>query len=281
MWGWFHLIWLGLFVLCVIAAVRKKSHSEKELKTVLLIYGIGSLILELTKQIIWTVEVDPATMTAVWDYQWYAAPFQLCTMPLYISLIAAALKPCGFRNALLSFLAFFTIVASIAVAFYPNTVFCTYVEVNIHTMYLHIGALALSCYLLISGQVKPTKKSVIHGFFVFLVVTLMALILDIVVYQTGLCQDESFNMFYISPYFPCSLPVLDQIWAYFIDRCYPAFLVLYLFALTAGGAIIFGIVSLVYARRDRARRLRQVSEAQKAEEKQPALAQKSTTDNVR
>ncbi len=86
-WGWFHLMFLGISLLLVVYFfVTRKKASEKELKIILLVYGVIALVLELLKQIAWSYNLDPNTGKIIWDYQWYAAPYQLCTTPIYASL---------------------------------------------------------------------------------------------------------------------------------------------------------------------------------------------------
>ena len=92
-YGVFHLVWLiaTVFVIILLCFVKKKD-SEKQLKCILAIYAIGAFILEALKQLIWSVDYDNVLNVFVWDFQWYAFPFQLCTMPIYICLICIFLN---------------------------------------------------------------------------------------------------------------------------------------------------------------------------------------------
>ena len=84
--GWFHILWLILVVIIIFVLYkRKKYYSENQLKKVLGIYGVVALILETLKQLIWAFNYDSITNIITWDYEWYSAPFQLCTTPIYIS----------------------------------------------------------------------------------------------------------------------------------------------------------------------------------------------------
>lgn len=236
-YGPFHLAWLGASILLIVLlAVRKEKNHERCLKTILLVYGIGSLLLELIKQIIWSYNFDPGTGIGYWDYQWYAAPFQLCTTPIFTCLISAFLKKGRLRDTLLSYTAFVTVLGSVATAFYPEQCFVRTVMVDIHTMYLHFGSLVVSCYLLLSGEVPVRFRNLLKGYLVFLVFAAIALGLDLAIYHSGVLRGETFNMFYISPYFPSVLPVFDMLWQ---KLPYPAFLLLYLFAIFAGSALVW------------------------------------------
>ena len=242
-YGWFHLAWLAASILLIlILSLRKEQQHERKLKTILLVYGIGALLLETIKQIIWSYNYDPAAQTGYWDYQWYAFPFQLCTTPIIISLICAFLKKGSLRSWLLSFMAFVTILGSIATALYPEACFVRTVMVDIHTMYLHFGSLVVSIYLLASGEVKVRFKNLLRGYGVFLVFALLAQILNISIYRSGILHGETYNMFYISPYFTSSLPVFDTIQG---KVSFPVFLLLYLIAIFLGAALIYLIARLI------------------------------------
>ena len=87
-YGWFHLLWIFLTLASIIVLILlRKKHNDKNLKWVLGIYGIITFILELLKQLIWAFNYDPNTLVVTCDYTWYAAPFQLRTTPMYVSII--------------------------------------------------------------------------------------------------------------------------------------------------------------------------------------------------
>ena len=246
-YGWFHLLWLGAsLALILFLCLRREKDHERSLRTLLLIYGLGALLLEAVKQIIWSYSFDPATGTGVWDYQWYAFPFQLCTTPIFVSLIAAFLKKGPARDWLLSFLAFVSILGSLATALYPETCFVSTVMVDLHTMYLHLGSLVVSVYLLATGEIRPRFRNLLRGFAVFLIFAALAELLNLAVYRSGVLQGESFNMFYISPWFPSSLPVFDRIQA---SVPFPVFLLSYLLAVFLGALLVFLTARLLAGRK--------------------------------
>ena len=239
MYGWFHLLWLLLAIIFIVFIRIRNKYTEKQLRVMLITYGGISFILEALKQISWAATINGNTIT--WHYSWYSAPFQLCTMPIYISLIAFCLKKGKVRDSLLAFLAFFTILGSIATAFYPVTVFVSDILINIHTMFLHIGSLVLSIYIIMSKEIKIDLKSLFSGYIVFIICVCLAQLLNIVVYNSGLLHGETFNMFFISPYFPSTLPVFDMIY----DKVpYLIFIIIYLVLLFLGGLIVYGITKL-------------------------------------
>lgn len=241
-YGWFHLMFIILsFILIFILFKIKNKYNKKQLKTVLAIYGVIAFILELLKQISWSYDIDKN----IWNYTWYSAPFQLCTMPIYISLICLFLRKSKLRDSLLSFIAFYTILGSIATMIMPNSCFVKDILVNIHTMYLHCGSFVLSIYLLMN-EIKPTKENIIGAFKVFIVCVLIALTLDISFYKLGIIGNSTFNMFYISPYFTSELPVFNIIQD---NVPYICFLLSYIIILSLGSFIIYLISKLFYKKK--------------------------------
>ena len=240
-YGWFHFLWIALTIsVLVILFLFRKKYSEKQLKIVLGTYGIVALILELLKQLIWTFNYDVVTGIVTWNYEWYAAPFQLCTTPIYVSIICLFLKKNKFRDALLSYLSFYTILGGLMTILIPDSCFTSDILVNIHTMYLHCGSFVISVYLLMMKEVKIHYHNVIRGLYVFLVFVLIANTLNIAIYNSGVLNGETFNMFYISPYFVSVLPVYNTIQE---SIPYIFYLMFYIISIFLGADIIY-IVSL-------------------------------------
>lgn len=236
-WGAFHCVCFLLVIGAVIwFCIDKKRGGHISPRTVFGVYGFVTLALELLKQLMWAVAETEEGL--VWSYSWYSAPFQYCTMPLYISLILFFSKNTKLNGYLLAFLGLYAIVSMTGVMFYPGDVFTEHVLINVHTMCLHGGGLAVSLFVLIRGLVPLRFGSVMKGFAVFLVCTALALLLDVGVELSGLNDGETFNMFYISPYYESTLPVFDRLWK---KLPYPLFLLSYIAAFFTGGCLSFGI----------------------------------------
>ena len=239
--GWFHLMWIGLTILSIIILFKlRNKYNNKQLKIVLGIYGVIAFVLELIKQIIWSFNYENGLVT--WDYQWYAAPFQLCTTPIFVSIICLFLKNNKVRKSLLSYMAFTTILGGFMTILLPESCFVETIEINIHTMWLHCGSFVVSTYLLMSGEIELTKKNLKNSFIVFLIFVVIAQILNISIYYSGLLNGETFNMFYISPYFISTLPVFDIIQQ---SVPYPIYLIIYIFVITLGSVVVYLIAKLV------------------------------------
>lgn len=241
--GWFHLMWITLVIIAIIILYKRKdNYNEKQLKKVLGIYGIVAFILELLKQIIWTFNYNPALGSITMDYSWYSFPFQLCTTPIYVSLICLFLKDTKIRKSLLSYMAFTTILGSIATILMPDSCFTSDILVNIHTMWLHMGSFVVSIYLLITNEVKLNLRNLRNALIIFLIFVGIAQALNIGVYNSGILNGETFNMFYISPYFISHLPIFDVIQQ---NVAYPLYFLFYISVIAVGTTLIFYSAKLI------------------------------------
>lgn len=242
-YGLFHLLCLFLMLIIIFILYKfKKNYSDKQLKIALGVYGITALILEILKQISWSIDYDILTKTITWDYQWYAFPFQLCTTPIFISIICMFMKKNKIRNSLLSYISYITILGSISTMLLPSSCFVEDILVNIHTMWLHLGSFVISIYLMMTGEVKINIKSLISAIKVFLIFVFLAQSLNIIIYNLGILNGETFNMFYISPYFISTLPVFN-----IIQESVPfmLYLLIYIIVICLGSLIIYSIFLLV------------------------------------
>jgi len=241
--GWYHWMWIALGVMTVALLYSQRSRfGEKQLKWVLGIYGGVAAVTELLKQFSWSMVMGEGAGQLVWDYSWYSAPFQLCSTPIYVSLICLFLKKGKLRDHLLSYLALVTILGGLMTMLIPSSCFVEDILVNIHTMWLHCGSLVVGIYLIMSKAVPLTARSLRCAGVTFLCLTAMALTMNVAVYHSGVLNGETFNMFYISPYFVSELPVFNTIQQ---AVPYPLFLAAYVVALMLGSTLIFFIAQMI------------------------------------
>lgn len=240
-YGLFHLLSLSIACLIIFYLYKNKdNYNENQLKLVLGLYSIPTLILELCKQISWGFTFSEQTL--VWDYMWYAFPFQLCTTPMYVSLICLFLKKIKLRTALFSYISYITIIGSLLSMLIPVSCYTVYALVNVHTTVLHLGGFIVSVYLIMNKEVENTVCNLKSAINVFLIFVMFALTLNIFIYHSGLLNDESFNMFYISPYFTSVLPIFDTIQE---NVPYPIFLFTYIISIMIGAYIVFKLTKLI------------------------------------
>lgn len=207
-YGWFHVLSMGITALTTFIMCRMiKKPSEKTVRKILLITALTVIILEIYKQINFTFSFDGNTITK--DYQWYAFPFQFCSTPMYVGLLAALIKNPKVHNSLCAYLSTFSLFAGTAVMLYPTSVFISTIGINIQTMVCHGSMISIGIFLLYSGYVKIEHKTIIRAVPIFSTMLLIAISLNELARISGILESETFNMFFISPYCEPSLPVFS------------------------------------------------------------------------
>ena len=243
--GWFHFIFLTLTVLaCAFAVYKCRNITEKQLRKVLLSTSIVLIALEIYKQINCAYNAEEDS----WGYAWSAFPFQFCSSPLYIMPLAVIVRRERLRRRLYAFLGSYCLVAGLIVMLYPSTVFTETVGVNIQTMLHHGIMFVVGVMLYASGVVKMRPKSAIPALPIFFILLTIAMILNISIYPIieG-DSSQAFNMFYISPYYDCTLPFLSM---FANDIPYILFFFIYALGFTGLAFLmpciskLFGLISL-------------------------------------
>ncbi len=241
MFGWFHILSLVLTILVTVLLCRVfSSAEEKTVRRIVLYTSVISIVLEVYKQINYTFIVTDGVI--VTDYQWYAFPFQFCSTPMYVGLLAGLLRPCKVRDALYSYLATYGLFAGLCVMLYPAQVFISTIGINIQTMICHGLMIVVGIYMMFSEAVKLDHKTILRALPVFVVNVIIAIILNELAYFTGFVGDETFNMFFFSPHYAPSLPVYSIVQQYV---SYPWSLFIYIAGFTAAGYIITAIAMLI------------------------------------
>lgn len=112
-YSWFHLMCWGLVIviatLLCLYAVKHRNDQEKLVRftrIVVLTYSILGIILEIYKQLNFSFN----STSGEWSYQWYAFPFQFCSTPMYVGLIAGCCKEGGISKILIFLFSHFCFV---------------------------------------------------------------------------------------------------------------------------------------------------------------------------
>lgn len=231
---WFHLLFVALtIILTIVLCVVCKHKTRRQVLAIVFGTAIVVTILEIYKQINFTFSYDGEKITA--DYMWYAFPWQFCSMPMYVGLLAGIFRKGKIHEALCAFLATYSIFAGICVMAYPADVFVGEIGINIQTMVCHGSMITIGVYLLYTGYVKMEHRTILKALPVFLGAVSCAAIMNEVAYRTGLLKTDTFNMFFISPYVDPSLPVYSLVQE---KLAYPWSLIVYVLAFTLAAYLI-------------------------------------------
>lgn len=208
-YGWFHLLWLSITAaIAVYLGYFRRNDNPEKVRCTVLWTAIVVAILEVYKQINYSFSYLDGI---AYDYQWYAFPFQFCSTPMYIGLLAGLTQRGRVHKAACAYLATYAVFAGVCVMFYPTTVFISTIGINIQTMICHGSMIWIGVYLLATGYVKVEHKTVLWAIPVFAVCVALAAIGNEIAHATGLLETEDFNMFFISPYCDPHLPVYSLV----------------------------------------------------------------------
>lgn len=236
--GWYHILCLALMIgACALVVWKGKNISDKRLDWTLGIISAVMILFEVYKQFIFCY--NPTTDT--WGYAWYVFPFQFCSTPMYVMLAAALIKNRKIKTALHNFLATFSLFGGLIVMLYPGDVYTNWIGINIQTMYHHGVMVVVGVLMYVSGRVKLTHKSIFSAIAVFGGLITLATIGN-VLYGELNTTGATCNLFFISPYFPSTLPVFSSLWHVLP---YPLFLALYIVAFSFAAYLILLCAMLV------------------------------------
>lgn len=210
LYGTYHLIWLALTLLStVFLCLFGKKATGKQVRSIVLAVAIVVILLEVYKQLCYTFDVTEEGLVS--DFQWYAFPWQFCSMPMYVGLLAGLTKKGKIHDCACAFLATYAIFAGLCVMIYPGDVYIDTVGINIQTMVCHSTMIPVGAFLYASGHVKLEHKTILKALPVFTVAVGVAMGLNELAHATGLLETDTFNMFFISPYCAPSLPVYSLV----------------------------------------------------------------------
>ncbi len=237
-YGFLHILFLVLTVSILAFLIWKiKKINNKKLDKMVFIFGIILLVIEVYKQIIYTYVHNDGS------YQWYAFPFQFCSTPMYVCLLLPFIKNENIKEAMYGYIAIFGSIAGIMVMIYPEDVFIRTLSICLQSMIWHSSMVILGIFILVKKYDASKIKSVVSSLVVFGIFVILAQIMNITFYHAFIKDlDQTFNMFFISPYFECTLPVFSII--YEKTNWFLCF-VSYLIAFSLGGVIVHYVVRTV------------------------------------
>ena len=238
-YGWFHLLWLALTVAATVAlCLLYKKGIVRNVRSVVLITAIIVTVLEVYKQINYTFSYEDGIKA---NFQWYAFPWQFCSMPMYVGLLAGVTKG-RLHRALCAFLASYAVFAGAIVMLVPTSVFTHAVGINIQTMVCHGSMITIGAFLMYTGYVKPQHTTVLWAMPVFAVGIALALAINWMGHNLQIMGGGSLNSFFICPECPPHLPVYSE-----VQKVLPGWLsiVVYIagFTLASYLMVLTGIVS--------------------------------------
>ena len=231
-YGWFHLMWLAIAIGSgVLLCYLYKKGIIKNVKGVMLALYITLIILEIYKISNFSFSYEDGVS---FNFAWYIFPWQFCSTPMYIGLVAALTKG-KVHDFCCSFLATFAVFAGLAVMIYPEDVFIPTIGINVQTMICHGSMITMGIFLYYTNHVKAEFKTLFKGISVFSICVAIAIALNEIAHVIGITEDHYFNMFYISRHEDPHLPVYSSVQAVVP---YPFSLIIYIMGFSVAACLM-------------------------------------------
>lgn len=204
--GAFHLTALAIVVvLTVLLCVFFRNADATTYRNILISIWAIMFVMEGVRQLILSCTFTPEGK-AVWAYQWHAFPLQLCDSPLYILLPIALLKDGKLRTALSSYAFTYVLLGGMATYIAPDSISTTVVYLNVQTL-AHHGFQIISCIFIgVYNRKSICFRRFLDAFIVFIIAVCIATVFNVVMHH--IIPDQVINMFYISPYFLKTAPLI-------------------------------------------------------------------------
>ena len=201
-YGPFHLTFtfVGL-LLCIFLAYKLRKLSERGNKILLISVGAFLILTEIYKQLFYFFYIGENS------YQWWIFPFQLCSVPMYLCILAPLIKNEKIKRGMYGFMTTFNLLGGLMAFIEPSGIVHSYWTLTLHAFLWHMSLIFIGFYLIASGRGAKTMKDYRAAAVTFLVLSVVAFLINLIFRDVS---DGSINMFFVGPS-DSSLVVFKQI----------------------------------------------------------------------
>ena len=190
-YGSFHLAFFFFgFMLSAFAAYRLRNISERGCRRVVFSVGLFLLFIEVYKQCFYYFYIGEG------EYPWWVFPFQLCSVPMYLCLIAPLLKPGRLQKGMYYFLVYYNMLGGIAAYLEPSGMISDYLALTLHSFSWHLSLVFLGMFLIATGNCGLKLRDYFSATGCYLVLCVIAFSLNLILRKPS---GGSINMFFIGP----------------------------------------------------------------------------------
>lgn len=223
-YGPFHILFTLILLAFAIAAAWLLRHMKDKGNRVVLAVAGGLLLLAEVYKIWFHLVVDPYG----WGF-WGVFPFQLCSVPMYLSLFCAFCRNEKLNSWLYEFMFAVNMFGGMMAFIEPSGINHDYVTLTVHAYVWHMTLIFLGLYLYFSNRACMDSRSYKKAVGSYLASCVVA-------QSFNLVFAGKVNCFYISPYLRSPLAVFKDIYT----ACgWVVNMVLLILALTMASAIVY------------------------------------------
>ena len=190
-YGAFHILYTLIgFAVCSFAAWKLRGVSDKAARWILFTIGLVLAVSEVFKQFFYFFAIKDNC------YSWDDFPFQLCSIPMYLCLIAPWLKPGKLQRGMYSFMVLYNLLGG-AIAFAePSGLLVNHWFSTIHSLVWHMLLVFIGLFICFSKRGGNRQSDYVGATWTFIALCGVAFALNCFV-QFVLGKDM--NMFFVGP----------------------------------------------------------------------------------
>lgn len=190
-YGPFHLIFaiVGLAVSFLLAR-RLRKLGDKGNRVLLLGCGLFLLISEVYKQLFYYYFIGQRS------YQWWIFPFQLCSVPMYLCILAPLLKPGKVQKGMYNFMMIYNLLGGFMAFIEPSGITHEYWTLTLHAFIWHMLLVFVGLYLAFSDRAGKTMADYKAASVTFVVLCGIAFCINLLFWTVS---EGTINMFFVGP----------------------------------------------------------------------------------
>ena len=178
------------FAVCAFSAWKLRKVSDKTFRMTLFVFGVVLALSEVYKQFFYFFVIEDNT------YSWGDFPFQLCSIPMYMCLIAPWLKPGKIQKSMYTFMVLFNLLGGAISFTEPSGLLHNYWFLTCHALIWHMSLVFIGLFICFSGKGGWETKDYWNAVKLFIVLCAIAFVINLTV-QT--CFHGEINMFFVGP----------------------------------------------------------------------------------
>ena len=190
-YGSFHLTFTFVgFALCLLFAYLLRHLGEKGNRRLLTSLGVFLILTEIYKQLFYTYYIGGGS------YQWWIFPFQLCSVPMYLCVIAPWVKNKKISHAMYSFMTTFNLLGGFMAFIEPSGIVHEYWTLTLHAFVWHMTLVLIGFYLVASGRGATEMRDFRGGVITFVALCAVAFCINLLFWTPS---GGDINMFFVGP----------------------------------------------------------------------------------
>ncbi len=190
-YGPFHLIWsvVGI-ILCVLLAWKLRKLGDRGNRILLVSIGAFLAVCEVYKQLFYYYHIGQGS------YQWWIFPFQMCSVPMYLCILAPLLKKGRVQSGMYHFMMVYNLLGGIMALIEPSGIVHGYWTLTLHAFIWHTILIFVGLYLGFSGRTTATMQDFKFATFTLLGLCVMAFCINLIFWDIS---GGDINMFFVGP----------------------------------------------------------------------------------